>query len=88
MNTLGAIAEANTKKLGGKKDEIMRSMKQRPSEFKGVLPDTAKVMQKSDFKTPWWRKEGEAVDQNLAKMTPEQTTKYIMEGKKPISTGK
>jgi hypothetical protein len=84
--TLGALAEKNNKRLGGKREELINQIKKREPEFHGVLPSTASVMPKSE-KTPWWRQSGEAVDQSLAKMTPEQTEKYVLTGKKPIPTG-
>lgn len=83
-NTLGALADQNNKKLGGKRDELIRQMKEeRKPQFHGMLPNTAEVMPKSD-KVPFWRNPGEPVDMSLAKMTSEQTKKYVETGKKPI----
>ena len=89
VTTLGKLAEQNNRKLGGKRQELIKEMKEsRVPTFKGTLPSTASVMTPpSEDKTPWWREKGEAVDINLAKMNPEQTEKYVMTGKKPIPLG-
>jgi len=83
-DTLGGIAEKNTKNMGGSVGEKIQHMaNERKAEFKGKLPEGAKVAAYQEGR-PWWRQDRSSPDMSLTRMTPEQTTKYVMEGKKPL----
>lgn len=101
-NTLGAIAEANRKNLGGEYDNIVQRMaNERSSTFKGKIPDGAShVEQKKKGNRPMWRPDRDTPDFGLLKGCKEiksddgkagfevsdSTMKYIMEGKRPFGT--
>lgn len=79
-STLGSLAEKNSKKLGGKKDEILQKMCNDRSgsvdKFKGKIPEGGKETHKP--------KDKPAPDMRLNKLTPDQKTKFILENKLPI----
>lgn len=84
-NTLGALADANRKKLGiyglEEKQRQLREERLSANEFVGSLPQGASVVKREAKDTPW-RKANEPVDLSLTRMNKEQTHKYIMTGKK------
>jgi putative FmdB family regulatory protein len=86
-NTLGAIAEANRKNLGGEYDNIVQRMaNERSSTFKGKIPDGASQVHKKKGDRPMWRPDRDTPDFGILKANDEQITKYVMEGKRPIGT--
>jgi putative FmdB family regulatory protein len=86
-NTLGAIAEANRKNLGGEYDNIVQRMaNERSTTFKGKIPDGASQVEKKKGDRPMWRPDRDTPDFGILKASDEQITKYVMEGKRPIGT--
>ncbi len=84
--TLGALAEKNTKRLGGKRDELIQQMANQRrgcASYKGKMPEGASEILPPKGR-PWYRPESDSPDYSLNKMTPDQTKRFIMEGKKPI----
>ena len=85
QNTLGSVADKNTSELGlyerQEKNRQLQESRLNANKYVGKVPDGATVVEKKEF-TPFWR-DG-PIDTKLAKMTPEQSQKYIITGKKPL----
>ncbi len=85
--TLGSQMDLNTKRMGKYKmqEEIRKMQEERltKNEFVGTLPEGASIV-KREAKDTWWRKGTEKIDMSLANLTPSQTEKYVMTGRKPI----
>jgi putative FmdB family regulatory protein len=77
-HTMGSLAEKNAKALGGAREDALQSMandrRGQVSTFKGKIPEGGSPVDTSKLVKP---------DPSLAKLNPEQRTKYIMEGKLP-----
>lgn len=87
-NTLGALAEKNSKEMGSKRGELIADIQRRQREaatFKGNLPQGASVMERSNIR-PWWRKDMPQADTKLANASPEAIQKYCITGKRPFGT--
>lgn len=83
--TLGALADANRKKLGRSyiedKQRQYEEDKLNASQYAGKLPDGASIIKREKKDTPW-RKKNEKIDMSLNRLTKEQQQKYILTGKK------
>ena len=66
--TLGQLAESNTKNMGRYELEAKRA-KQEKGNLKDKKPKE------------WWRKSGSASEKEIGKMSKDQKTKYIRDGK-------
>lgn len=83
--TLGGLADQRRKELGNIQynDIVQKMANERTVEYKGKLPEGCEQIKPTEER-PFWRKDLPIPDYSLNKMTPEQTTRYIIEGKKPI----
>lgn len=83
-HTLGGLADQKRSEMGTYcyEDTIQKMANDRKVEFKGRLPEGCEQIQPTKDR-PFWRKDLATPDYSLTKLTPEQTTKYIMEGRKP-----
>lgn len=85
-STMGGLADKQRSEMGRYKyeDTIQKMANSRGAEYCGHLPDGAEYIAKEKKNRPWYRPDRDTADLSLTKLTPEQKTKYIMEGKKPI----
>jgi putative FmdB family regulatory protein len=88
--TVGHLADRNTKEMGRYeleerriRDKVEReeSRKAGREELAKRLPKGASLIDKSSYKTPWWRKGTTGPDMSLTKLSKEKVSKYIEEGK-------
>jgi putative FmdB family regulatory protein len=96
VKSLGLLASRNARKMGKQlteerfrqdKEHSRVAKKAAREQLRQKLPAGA-TLPEPGGEAPWYRKGTEGPDTSLAKMTPEQTKKYINEGKKPIPVSK
>lgn len=82
--TLGTLAERNTRKMSKDELEFKRSNDKASNKkanehlAQQMMPGSKRVVGKE----PFYKKNAKATTKEIQKMTPQQTQKYIMEGKK------
>jgi len=69
-NTLGALAEKNSKKFGkyGVEDRVKIEKKKRLPTYYGELPKGAEFVEKKSVERPFWRPELDTPDMSLTKL--------------------
>ena len=84
LKTVGHLAARNTELYGKKIEEERLKEEEKREEERMKTPlfgGKFKRAKKQKAERPWWR-DTDKIDKSLAKMTPKQMKKYILEGKK------
>jgi hypothetical protein len=87
--TLGKLAEKNSKALGGQREVLLQKMANDRAatvgEFKGKIPEGADASTRPKKSVPWFRKDKpDGPDMKLNTLSDKQKTDFILDGKRPI----